>query len=585
MKILLTTLNSKYIHSALSIRYFKAYTKDIPMEIREFTINQSIEYIVGEIYKMDLDIIAFSTYIWNRNEVFQVCETLKIIKPDIKIILGGPEVSFDGENLLKENYFIDYIVFGEGEETFDELIRVLTKNKIKDLKDIDGIIFRENDNVIQTKPRALICDLDTIPSPYKMIGDEFENKIVYFESARGCPFNCQFCLSSTIKGLRYFSLERVLDDLNILIDAKVSQIKFVDRTFNANKKYAMKIMEFIMEKDPSNMNFHFEVTAHLLDEEMLEFLSKAKKGLFQFEIGVQSTNPKTLDAVGRNMDFEKLKEVVLRIKSFGNIHQHLDLIAGLPYEDYNSFKKSFNDVYEIGIEKLQLGFLKLLKGSGLRIEEEKYGFKYLDLPPYEVLETNDIPYKDILRLKGIEDLVEKYHNEDYFRHTTEYIIKNYFETPFDFFEDLLLFWEEREYQKVSHSRNNLYHILVEYYKKREFNIEICDELLKYDYFATNKNFNPPNYIKRNKIINQSEKHEILKDNKILEDILPKYIDIPTKKFINDIVIENFDIDIIKLIENDYIVKENFKIDNYILFDYTKGIEKTEIFNIDKYIRG
>ncbi len=584
MKILLTTLNSKFIHSALSIRYLKSYSNDIPMELREFTINQSIDYIVGEIYKMDIDIVAFSTYIWNRNEIFEIAEILKIIKPNIIIILGGPEVSFDGVDVMEQYDFIDYIVFGEGEVTFDELIRFIIGKKNMEKEDIDGIIYRDNGNIIQTKSRALLCELDKIPTPYSEVGDEFENKIIYFESSRGCPFNCQFCLSSTIKGLRYFSIDRVLDDLNTLIDAKVKQVKFVDRTFNANKEYAMKIMEFIMEKDPKNMNFHFEVTAHLIDDEMLEFLSKAKKGLFQFEIGVQSTNMDTLKAVGRNMKFDKLKEIVLKIKSFENIHQHLDLIAGLPYEDYNSFRNSFNDVYEIGIEKIQLGFLKLLKGSGLRINEEKYGFKYLDIPPYEVLETNDIPYGDLLRLKGIEDLVEKYHNEDYFRHTTEYIIRNYFETPFDFFEDLLKFWEEYDYQSLSHSRNNLYEIIVRYYKERKFDINICDELLKYDYYATNKNFNPPNYIKSGRKIEQMEKHEILKDEALLNDILIAYKDLPTKKFINNIIIESFDLDIMEIINNKYIFDESFKKNNYILFDYTDGIDHTKIYNIDKYIR-
>ena len=247
---------------------------------------------------------------------------------------------------------------------------------------------------------------------------------MYFESSRGCPFNCRFCLSSTIKGVRYFSIDRVKEDLEILIDAKVKQIKFVDRTFNANKEYAMEIMRFIMEKDPKNINFHFEVTAHLLDEEMLSFLKEVKEGLFQFEIGVQSTNERTLETIGRRTDLNRLEEVTKEIKSYKNIHQHLDLIAGLPHEDYNSFKKSFNDVYDIKPEKIPLGFLKLLKGSGLRKDKEKHGFKFLDVPPYEVLETDYIKYGEMLKLKGIEDLVEKYYNEGYFEHSVEYIIKN-----------------------------------------------------------------------------------------------------------------------------------------------------------------
>lgn len=583
MKILLTTLNSKYIHSALSIRYLKAYTSDIPMELREFTINQNIEYIVGEIYKMEPDVVSFSTYIWNRNETLAICETLKIVHPDIKIILGGPEVSFDAKDLMEDNPFIDYIIYGEGEKTFDELIRHIVNEDKGDLRDIDGIVFRDGNSIVETRARELICNLDEIPSPYKAVGDEFENKIVYFESSRGCPFNCQFCLSSTIKGLRFFSLERVLDDLSTLIDARVKQVKFVDRTFNANKEYAMSIMNFIMEKDPENMNFHFEVTAHLLDDEMLDFISKAKKGLFQFEIGVQSTNEKTLKAVGRNMEFEKLKEITRKIERYGNIHQHLDLIAGLPYEGYDSFKKSFNDVYSVGVEKIQLGFLKLLKGSGLRNDQDKYGFKYLDLPPYEVLETDWLSYGEMIRLKGIEDLVEKYHNEEYFRHTTEFIIKNYFDTPFDFFEDLLGYWEERDYHTLSHGRNRLYSILVDYYIERGFNRKLCDELIKYDYFSSNINTNPPSYIKRQRLISQEEKHELLKDKKLLGDFFPDYLDRPTKRLVNKLSIESFDIDIISLIDKDYSYDDSMARESSYIFDYSDGVENTRVYNIDSYL--
>ena len=462
-------------------------------------------------------------------------------------------------------------------------MRYLTKDIDIDKRDIDGISYMEDGEVIFTKPRDLICKLDEIPSPYKTVGDEFENKIVYFESSRGCPFNCQFCLSSTIKGLRFFSLDRVLDDLNTLIDTKVKQVKFVDRTFNAKKDYAMSIMNFIMEKDPKNMNFHFEVTAHLLDREMLDFISKAKPGLFQFEIGVQSTNEKTLDAVGRNMKFDKLKEITQEIKSFGNIHQHLDLIAGLPYEGYESFRKSFNDVYSVGVEKIQLGFLKLLKGSGLRNDKEKYGFKFLDVPPYEVLETDYLTYGEMVRLKGIEDLVDKYHNEDYFRHTTEFIIGNYFETPFDFFEDLLNFWEERDYHTTSHGRSKLYAILKSYYELRNFDIEICDNLLKYDYYSTNKNSNPPKYISRFNLIGGNEKHEILKDERVLETVLLDYRDIATKKLINNIEVEFFHIDIMKLIENNYIYSEDFRRGTYYLYDYMDGVEHTRVYSLDNIL--
>jgi len=387
MKALLTTLNSKYIHSALSIRYLKEFCKDIAdISLMEFTINQNIDYIAGEIYKRKPDIIGFSTYIWNLEHTLRVCEILKLVNPNIKIILGGPEVSFDSEDIMKENWFIDFIISGEGEIPFRELLLSIFDGD-RDFSSVKGLTYREGEEIIKNPPGSLLKNLDMIPSPYVEIDKSLEKKIVYYESSRGCPFNCQFCLSSTIKGVRYFSLERVKEDLQRLMDMKVKQVKFVDRTFNANKKYAMEIMEFIMDKDPEDMNFHFEVTAHLIDEDMLQLIKKAKPGLFQFEIGVQSTNERTIEAIGRTTNFGKLKEICKEIKSYKNIHQHLDLIAGLPYEGYESFKKSFNDVYEIKPEKIQLGFLKLLKGSGLRKEKEKYGFKFLDIPPYEVLET------------------------------------------------------------------------------------------------------------------------------------------------------------------------------------------------------
>ena len=586
MKTILTTLNSKFIHSALAIRYIKSYSRDISnIELMEFTINQNIDYIVGELYKKNPDIVGFSTYIWNREETLKICQMLKIINPHIKIILGGPEVSFDGDNILQQSWFIDFVIYGEGEVTFNELLKTII-NKKYDYANIEGLIYRENKNIIINSPRSLIQNLDSIPSPYRNIGDDFKNKIVYFESSRGCPFNCQFCLSSTIKGVRYFGLDRVKEDLSLLMDANVRQVKFVDRTFNANKKYAMEIMNFIMDKNPKNMNFHFEVTAHLVDKEMLEFIKKAKEGLFQFEIGVQSTNDRTIEAIGRTTDFQKLKQVTERIKSFNNIHQHLDLIAGLPYEDYISFKKSFNDVYEIKPDKIQLGFLKLLKGSGLRDKKSEYGFKFLDIPPYEVLETNYIKYNEILRLKGIEDLVEKYYNEGYFKNSLEYIIKNRYTSPFDFFEDFLEYWEGKKYHTISHSRDSLYHILFNFYKERSYkDPNILNEIIKYDYAYNNKNPNIPSFLDRIEFdFIQKNKHNILKDEKLLNIYLIKYKNKPTKQIINKIHIEAFKIDIMELIKNSYKVEDEMIKKTYILFDYKDSpIDRSMSYNITKYI--
>jgi len=581
VKVIVTTLNSKFIHSNLAIRYLKAFTEDLcNIEIEEYTINQHIDFIVSDLYKKKADIICFSTYIWNLNETLEICETLKIVNPNLKILLGGPEVSFDPEVVLENNNFIDYIIFGEGELTFKEFIehKVMGSNNYEAIK---GLAYRDGDKIIKNENRELIKDLNIIPSPYDNIGKDFENKIIYYESSRGCPFNCAFCLSSTIKGVRYFDIERVKKDLGSLIDGKVRQVKFVDRTFNANKKYAKEIMNYIMEKDPVDINFHFEVTAHLLDDDMLEFISKAKEGLFQFEIGVQSTNDKTIDAIGRTTDFEKLSEVTRKIKSFNNIHQHLDLIAGLPYEGYDSFKNSFNDVYNLKPEKLQLGFLKLLKGSKLRAEEDKYGFKYLDKPPYEILENDFISYEDILKLHNIEDLVEKYFNEDYFSNSLDYIIKNHYEDPFSFYEELLEYWESREYHKVSHSRDRLYDILKEFvYSHHYDDYEEFENLIKYDYIYNHTKKRLPGMLRLKEEKNNFNIHDVLKNDEILNKYLSKYKDLPTRKVLNLVTVEYFSINPLSIISGNQI-----KQDSYILFKHKEGeLDRCSVFDISYIIK-
>lgn len=576
MKIILTTLNSKFIHTALSIRYLKSYCQDIPMELMEFTINQNLDYIVGEIYKKKPDLVCFSTYIWNRDETLQIAESLKIIDPTIQILLGGPEVSFDGREILGKYPFIDFIIYGEGEVSFQEFLQNRIDGK-KDLDAINGLIFREGERIIVNPPRALLQNLDSIPSPYKNLEDNFKNKIVYYESSRGCPFNCQFCLSSTIKGVRYFNIERVKEDLGILIDAGVDQVKFVDRTFNANKQYAMEIMEFIMDKNPRDMNFHFEVTAHLLDREMLDFIKEVKEGLFQFEIGVQSTNLKTLDAIGRTTDLDKLKKVTKEIRDNKNVHQHLDLIAGLPYEDYKSFRNSFNEVYGLKVEKIQLGFLKLLKGSGLRRDRKKYGLEFLDKPPYEILKTNCLSYGDLLKLKAIEDLVEKYYNGRYFQHSLEFIITNHYKTPFDFYEDFSNYWEDMNYHRISHSRNRLYEILLNFYKYKGYDKGwVMEEIIKYDYIFNHKNPYLPKGLRRNKRASQSIRrnfHDILKDEEILNNYLGGLKDQATKEILKAVHIEGFKLDIFYLISNGYSLEAIREKEVFILFKYIDGVIK------------
>ncbi|MFR3072373.1 MAG: DUF4080 domain-containing protein, partial [Paeniclostridium sp.] len=433
---------------------------------REYTINNELDFILKDIYTNNYDVILFSTYIWNVNDIVKLCNNLKKVKPNIKIALGGPEVTYDSEEAMKKYDFIDYILYGEGELIF----RDFTKYLIGDMKieDVDGIVYRSNDSIITNKPMKLLENLDLIPSPYEELDKkEYENRIVYYETSRGCPFNCQYCLSSAIEGLRYFSIDRVKKDLKKLIDARVSQIKFIDRTFNANKKFAMEIMKFLMENDNGYTTYHFEVTAHLLDDDMLEFLKDCKEGLFQFEIGVQSTNEKVLDAVGRRDDFKKLSYVVQKIASFRNIHQHLDLIAGLPYEDYSSFENSFNDVFNLGIEHLQLGFLKMIKGTGIRNQADEHEFRYKDYPPYEVLSNKFISYDEILKLKKIEDILERYYNSNNFSLSVKYIIENYYsESAFKFFEEFATYFDEMGYFHLAQGKNQLYSILLDFYKEK-----------------------------------------------------------------------------------------------------------------------
>lgn len=566
MTVLLTTLNSKYIHTNLAIRYLRSYVKDLSkVSIKEFTINQNIDHIRAEIYKDKPHLVGFSTYIWNIEETLQICQGLKLVSPGTKILLGGPEVSYDPVEIMEEHPYIDYIIYGEGEQTFREL---LTNQP---LDSINGLVYRSNDKIYKNKDRELIEDLSIIPFPYEddYKGD-FKNKIIYYESSRGCPFNCEFCLSSTIKGLRFLPIERVKEEIDYLISLGVSQIKFVDRTFNAKKDFSMEIMKHIISRDPKNVNFHFEVTAHLIDDKQLEFLENVKEGLFQFEIGVQSTNMNTIEAIGRTTDFQILKKVSKKIKSYSNIHQHLDLIVGLPYEDYSSFETSFNDIYSIRPEKIQIGFLKLLKGSGLRILKDKYGYKFLDRATYEILENNYISYGEIVKLKGIEEIVEKFYNEEYFKNILEYCIKNYYLSPFRFFEELAQYFDENGLHDISHSRSKLYSILLEFLTSMSiYDIDTIKNLLRYDYIINNTDRRIPVDLRSDNSIEQNTIHKLLKEKDILEKLPKEHRELPTKQMIKMVTISYFDIDVLDLINSGYNKKAE-KGEKYILFYHKEG---------------
>lgn len=583
MKILLTTLNSKFIHTNLAIRYIKESIKDLAdVEIREYTINNQLDYILKDIYLAGYDAVFFSTYIWNVYDIVKLCENLKKVNPKLIIGLGGPEVSYDSEDAMAKYEFVDYILRGEGEMVMRDLVKYF--NGEIDIKDVDGVTYRCDGEVIKNKERELLKDLDLIPSPYENLNvKEYENRIVYYETSRGCPFNCQYCLSSAIKGLRYFSIDRVKRDLKKLIDAKVSQIKFIDRTFNANKKFAKEIMKFLMENDNGYTTYHFEVTAHLLDDDMLEFLKDCKEGLFQFEIGVQTTNQEALDAVGRRDDFEKLSHVVKTIESYQNIHQHLDLIAGLPYEGYDSFEKSFNDVFALQIEQLQLGFLKMIKGTGMRARSEEFEYEYKNYAPYEVLCNKFISYDEILKLKDIEDILERYYNSNNFSLSVKYIIENYYsESAFKFFEDFANYFNEMGYFHLAQGKNQLYSILADFYKEKiGENYDLFMEILKYDYVSLGKISSVPNIFNKLEVKDMKARvHEFLHNRENLEKYLPKHVDTPAKYILKYVHFECFKYDILKLKEDIHAKLDKQETVILFVYDDIKVFEKSRTHKVE-----
>lgn len=461
MKILLVACNAKYIHSNLAVYDLQAYASDYADHIvlKEYTINQQKDDIMRDIYLEHPDVVCVSCYIWNLSFVKELMADLIKILPGADFWAGGPEVSYDAEKFLTENSEFKGVMVGEGEETLKELAGYYVEKNPQDLKDMTGICYRDGDQIIHNGWRQ-IMDLSSIPFIYKDLS-EFKNRIIYYESSRGCPFSCSYCLSSIDKKLRFRDTETVKKELQFFIDNKVPQVKFVDRTFNCKHDHAMAIWKYINEHDNGVTNFHFEISADLLREEELQEMSTMRPGLIQLEIGVQSTNPDTIKAIHRTMDFEKLKGIVDRIHSFGNIHQHLDLIAGLPYEDYDSFRNSFNDVYALKPQQLQLGFLKVLKGSHMMEMCREYGIVYKTQEPYEVLSTKWLDYDHVLKLKTVENMVEVYYNSGQFQNTLEYL-ENFFPDAFSIYERLGSFYMEKGYGDVSHTRMRRYEILLEF---------------------------------------------------------------------------------------------------------------------------
>ena len=482
MKILLVACNAKYIHSNLAVYDLQAYASDYADHIvlKEYTINQQKDDIMRDIYLEHPDVVCVSCYIWNLSFVKELMADLIKILPGADFWAGGPEVSYDAEKFLAENSEFKGVMVGEGEETFKELAGYYVEKNLQNLKDMTGICYRDGDQIIHNGWRQ-IMDLSSIPFIYKDLS-EFKNRIIYYESSRGCPFSCSYCLSSIDKKLRFRDTETVKKELQFFIDNKVPQVKFVDRTFNCKHDHAMAIWKYINEHDNGVTNFHFEISADLLREEELQEMSTMRPGLIQLEIGVQSTNPDTIKAIHRTMDFEKLKGIVDRIHSFGNIHQHLDLIAGLPYEDYDSFRHSFNDVYALKPQQLQLGFLKVLKGSHMMEMCREYGIVYKTQEPYEVLSTKWLDYDHVLKLKTVENMVEVYYNSGQFQNTLEYL-ENFFQDAFSIYERLGSFYMEKGYGDVSHTRMRRYEILLEFLEDvPEISMDQVKDQMVYDLY-------------------------------------------------------------------------------------------------------
>lgn len=493
-KVLLVGINSQYVHTNISVRYLKKFVEantNMSIEIYETNINNQLLNIMRDIFEKKPDILIFSTYIWNKEYVFDLVQEMKKILPKVKIGLGGPEVSYDWKQIMDKNHEVDYIFVGEGEKV---VLSFLTE-KIESVK---GVVYREKEQLKYNGNEPLIENLDIIPFPYDQNELEDSTKIFYYESSRGCPFNCSYCMSSIDKSVRYYSIERTKTDLKRFLDSPVKLLKFVDRTFNLKKERYLEIWKFLLDNYREGITFHFEINANIFDDETLDFLEQVPKEYFQFEIGVQTIDPQAMKSIGRVNILDKLAHNVERISR--NIHLHLDLIAGLPYDTYNKFQKSFNYVYNLKPEMIQLGFLKLLKGTKMYTEIEKYGYKYFSKPPYEVFSNNFITFDDLLKLKNIEKLLDYYYNSGFFEKSVDWIIEKCYDmNQFVFYEEISKYYEEKGYLKVSHKNIAIFNFLYDFYCEKGFSdLEVFKEYLKYDFLKNGKPGAYPEWIEGEK---------------------------------------------------------------------------------------
>ena len=561
MKVLLAAVNAKYIHSNLAIYSLKRNCGkyEDQVQLMEYSINQYPEEILQSLYKEKADVVCLSCYIWNIQIIEQAAHWLKMVEPGLKIWLGGPEVSFDVYERLEKWSFIDGIMYGEGEDTFRDMMAYW--NGEMAIETIGSIGYRDEAG-IHLNPARDFVDMDRLQCVYNDPA-EFKNKIIYYETSRGCPFQCSYCLSSVEKKVRFRNTDLVKEDLQRFIDWEIPQVKFVDRTFNCDRKHSMEILRFIKEHDKGITNFHFEITADLLTEEEIEFMAGLRPGLIQLEIGVQSTNPKTIKEIRRNVSFEKLSKIVQKIHEPENIHQHLDLIAGLPYEDLESFIKSFNDVYALKPEQFQLGFLKVLKGSYMREKAEDYGLVYRPDPPYEVLKTNWLSYDDVLVLKGIEEMVEVYYNSRQFENSLDWL-EQFFDSAYAMYLALADYYEAKDLNSVSHSRMARYEIFLDFVRERlsPEDTAIFTELLTYDLYLRENVKSRPDWAGSQDPYKKSYVN-FFKEDANREKYFDGYEEYTTKQIQRMTHIEHFDVDIHKAVNSGKVEKGSY----FVWFDY------------------
>ena len=565
MKVLLTAVNAKYIHSNPAVyslqKFVTAYAPEYGrnVELAEFTINHYADDILQEIYRRRPDVVAFSCYIWNLQMIERVLEDLPKVLPEVQIWAGGPEVSYDAPDFLKKHDCMTGVMMGEGEETFLELMEYWHGKK--KLNEIPGITWRDSEGEIKVQPGRPLLDMNRIPFLYDEL-DDFEHRIIYYESSRGCPFSCSYCLSSIDKSVRFRDAQTVVKELQFFLDRKVPQVKFVDRTFNCRHSHALTIWNYIREHDNGITNFHFEIAADLLNEEELALLNTMRPGLVQLEIGVQSTNQKTIEAIDRVMDFSHLCSVVKRVQSGHNSHQHLDLIAGLPWENFDSFRQSFNDVYHLYPDQLQLGFLKVLKGSKMQEKAEEYGIVYHSDPVYEVFYTNWISYQEILELKQIEDMVEVYYNSGQFPNTIRHLEKEFCD-PFTMYQQLAAFYGQQGWWRQSHSRMQRFEMLREFIHSVSEN-GIYDELLLLDLYLRENSKSRPKWAPDL----QNEKKQFLdwfRQEEQEHQVLKGYEGFSARQMMNMVHLERFSIETAQLCGWEQ-QKEDTQ-ECWVLFDY------------------